>query len=76
MPQTIELACFAMLAEYTPPGGRFETAEGAVVADVLRALCLPAGAVVLMFINGVRAEESDTLRDGDRLSLLPLVDGG
>ncbi len=73
---SIEVRCFATLAGYSPPGGRMETPEGAVVADVLETLRIPPAEVTIIFINGVHADAGSALKDGDRLGLFPPVGGG
>ena len=49
---------------------------GARVFDVVDDLQLPEDVLGIILINGVHAGEQDSLKDGDALSLLPMLDGG
>jgi len=44
--------------------------------DVIDHLQLPKDVLGIILINGVHSGEQDILKDGDKLSLLPLLDGG
>ncbi|TNF50567.1 MAG: MoaD/ThiS family protein [Deltaproteobacteria bacterium] len=61
--------------------GRFkkeiqEYPSGIHVVEVIDALQLPKDILGIILINGVHAGEEDILKDGDDLSLLPMLDGG
>jgi len=61
--------------------GRFkkdvqEYPPGAKAVDVIDHLQLPKDVLGIILINGVHSGEQDILKDGDKLSLLPLLDGG
>jgi sulfur carrier protein ThiS len=61
--------------------GRFkeevqECPVGTKVVEVIDDLQLSKDVLGIILINGVHAREQDTLSDGDRLSLLPILDGG
>ena len=73
---SIEVRCFASLAQYNAAGGYTKIDAPATAGDVIRTLGVPAGEVAIIFVNGARAEESTELRDGDRLGLFPAVGGG
>ncbi len=61
--------------------GRFKEASqvcpaGCKVTDVVAALQLPEHLLGIVLINGRHASATDSLQEGDILSLLPLLDGG
>lgn len=76
----IEVRLFATLRQAAPdaPGGvlPLAVAEGASVGDALAAVKLDPAKVHLIMVNGVAADLSRVLRDGDRLGLFPSVGGG
>ena len=49
---------------------------GTKAVDVIDHLQLPKDVLGIILINGVHVEEQDILKDGDTLSLLPMLDGG
>ena len=70
-----------ILRWYTPQRGQpefdLDLAEGSTVGDVIAQLSIPDGWVGLATVNGERVEVTQSLRDGDRLLLMPLrVAGG
>ena len=61
--------------------GRFKQEDreypvGTKVQDVFDDLCLPQQHFGAVLIEGVHAESDTVLVEGDRLVLLPFVDGG
>jgi molybdopterin synthase sulfur carrier subunit len=61
--------------------GRFkndvqEYPSGIKVVEVIDNLLLPKDILGIILINGAHADEQEILKDGDNLSLLPLLDGG
>ena len=61
--------------------GRFKEKQleypaGANVSAIIDDLQLPKGVLGIILINGVHAGGQDCLKDGDDLSLLPMLDGG
>jgi len=61
--------------------GRFkekslEFDQGVTVQDVVDSLQLPVKILGIALVNGVHAEFSDFLSEGDRLTLMPVLDGG
>ncbi len=61
--------------------GRFNSAnrsygEGTTVAHVLDELGLPLDEIGATLINSRHVEEAELLKDGDTLSIFPLVGGG
>jgi len=61
--------------------GRFkkevqEYPTGTKTVEVIDHLQLPKDVLGIILIDGVHAEEQDILKDGDTLSILPMLDGG
>lgn len=61
--------------------GRFgqetrEYAAGTTVGDILNELNLPLDEIGATLINHIHVEEDQALKDGDMLSIFPLVGGG
>lgn len=61
--------------------GRFdqktlEVPEGIRVDEVIATLGLPRQLFGIVLINDLHAEPASQLREGDRLVLMPIVDGG
>ena len=73
---SIEVRCFASLAQYAPAGGQARLAAPGTAGDLIRALGIPAGEVAIVFVNGAHATEATELRDGDRVGIFPMVGGG
>lgn len=81
----LQVRLFAVLRERAGRGSlEIELAEGATVADALRALAAasePLGAAleampVVMAVNRTYVGEEETLSPGDELALIPPVSGG
>lgn len=61
--------------------GRFEEAvreypSGTRVREVVAELRIPGPLFGVVLVNGIHARVEDELKDGDRLCLLPFIDGG
>lgn len=50
--------------------------SGATVADMVERLELPPEHVDILLVNGMHVDLGHTLKQGDVLSLLPMVEGG
>ncbi len=50
--------------------------EGATLADLLRALQVPAEEVKITFVNGLAQSEDWQLKDGDEVGIFPPIAGG
>lgn len=72
----LEIKCFASLACHAPQDGFLKMPEGSTVAGVMQNLSVEPEEVKIIFINGVHAEPTSLLHDGDRLGLVPAVGGG
>jgi molybdopterin synthase sulfur carrier subunit len=53
-----------------------EYPSGVRVVEVIDNLQLPKDVLGIILVNGVHAGEQDILKEGDTLSILPLLDGG
>ncbi len=77
----IELHLFASLSAYLPADAKdrtciIEAPSGIFVKDVVDKMKIPRAHVKLIFLNGIRAKDTDPLKDGDRLALFPPIGGG
>ena len=76
----VEVHLHADLERYAPSGRRgvlsLVLPIGAQVADVLRAVALPADRRVLVGLNGAAAQPEQILEDGARIDLVPPIAGG
>ncbi len=77
----IEIALYATLTQYLPPGGRnrkavIEVAEGSTVREVMSRLGIPGDVSRILMVNGRLAREDTVLKDGETLSLVPPLAGG
>ncbi len=78
----IEVRLYASLERYMPGGGgcgvlrQIEVAEGTTVLELLESLHVPVDMVKLIFLNGIQAQASEVLKEGDRLGVFPPVAGG
>lgn len=73
---TVTVKLFALLRH-----GRFQEQtialdEGASIAEMITRLEIPVKDLAVALVNGKRAEPGVILRDGDTLSLFPLIGGG
>ena len=77
----IEVRAYATLARFLPVGAvdktcRIEFDADVSVSHILERLGIPEDSVKLIFINGVHAQKTTILTDGDRVGLFPPVGGG
>ena len=78
----IEMRLYASLARYMPEQKRgsrtqvMEISEGTTIGEVLQRMNVPTKAVKLIFVNGVRAQIDQDLKDGDKIGIFPPVAGG
>jgi sulfur carrier protein ThiS len=74
---TIDVRCFATLAQYLPENStEYPVDPGETVRSLLVKLGIPEKDVALMFINSARAYFESEVRDGDRVGIFPAVGGG
>jgi len=73
----ITVKCFASLSRFTPPDAdAYPIAPGDTAGSVVARLGIPLDDLKLIFVNGVHAQLSVPLGEGDRLGLFPAVGGG
>jgi len=77
----VEVRLFASFTKYLPDSADghkivLELNEGTSVKQVLEQLQVPLDEIKLVFINSVRAEIEDVLKEGDRMGAFPPVGGG
>ena len=57
-------------------GNKWQTREGATVAQVLQQLNIPEGEHPILVVNGCHATRETVLKEGDTLDAYPLLAGG
>ncbi len=72
----IKIKLFASLRQ-----GRFDIADrdfpdGSAIRDVLKEISVPEKEAHIIFINGRHADPGSVLKEGDTLSVFPLIGGG
>ncbi len=78
----IQLTLFASLARFlpNPEGAGFpklvEIEEGTTIETLLDHLKIPREQPKIIFLNGMHAEGTAVLKEGDRLGIFPPVAGG
>jgi molybdopterin synthase sulfur carrier subunit len=77
MKSQIHLKLFASLHEFEPPSsGNYSIEQGMSIRELLQQLELPPQKARLIFINGIKADLSATLKGGERVGIFPPVGGG
>lgn len=74
---TVELQAY--LDKYSPDGQAIfshELPDSATVQALLRQLNMPDEMAGVIIVNGASGDFSDTLQDGDRIILIPPLQGG
>lgn len=77
----IEIALYATLSQYLPPGAEnrrasIEVRAGATVREVMTQLGIPRELPNILLVNGRQAPEETVLKDGEVLSVFPPLAGG
>lgn len=77
----IQVALYATLSQYLPPGAQnrkaaIEIREDATVRDVLDQLGIPQDLPNILLVNGRQASEGTVLKDGEVVSVFPPLAGG
>jgi molybdopterin converting factor small subunit len=77
MKSHIQIKLFATLQKFMPASAEKYTIEaGTTVSGLLQQLDIPPDRIKLVFIDGVRAELTSTLKGGERVGIFPPVGGG
>jgi molybdopterin converting factor small subunit len=77
----VRLSLYASLRNYLPDQESrnpvtIEVEDGSTIGDLLDQLSVPAEAPKILFVNGVHAERSARLKNGDEVGAFPPVAGG
>jgi molybdopterin converting factor small subunit len=77
----IEIALYATLSQYLPPGAAnrkavIEVRDGVTVREVMTQLGIPQDLPNILLVNGRQAPEHTVLKDGETLSIFPPLAGG
>ncbi len=77
----VEVKLFASLRRFQSPegqGGKIQVrlAEGATAQDILNHLGISGQEAEIILLNGLRAELNVPLKEGDQISLFPMLGGG
>ena len=77
MKSHIQIRFFATLQIFMPAAAEnYRIEAGTTVGALLRQLDIPPDRIKLVFIDGVRAELTSTLKGGERVGIFPPVGGG
>jgi len=77
MKSHIQIKLFASLQEFTPPSSdKYPLDAGLTIHSLLEQLNIPPEKAKLIFINGVKADLTATLKGGERVGIFPPVGGG
>jgi sulfur carrier protein ThiS len=77
----VEINLYATLARFLPQqvienNRKVDVRDGSTIAELLKELNVPEKQVKLIFLDGVRANKDDVLREGSRVGVFPPVGGG
>lgn len=77
----VEIALYATLSKYLPPGAQnrkavIEVKDGATLREVMNQLGIPPDLPNMLLVNGRQAPDGTVLKDGETLSIFPPLAGG
>ena len=77
----IEIALYATLSQYLPPGADqrkavIATREGATAREIMSQLGIPQEYPNILLVNGKQANPDTVLKDGETLAIFPPLAGG
>lgn len=77
----IEIALYASLSRYLPPGAEQRKAviaapDGATVRDIMTQLGIPQDHPNILLVNGKQSHSDTVLKDGETLAIFPPLAGG
>jgi len=77
----IEIALYATLSQYLPPGAEQRKAviavpDGATARDVMAQLGIPQDHPNILLVNGKQAHPDTVVKDGETLAVFPPLAGG
>ena len=77
MTSHIQIKLFASLQEFTPPSSdEYPIDAGLSIQSLLEKLNIPPEKAKLIFVNGVKADLTQSLSGGERVGIFPPVGGG
>jgi sulfur-carrier protein len=77
MTSHIQIKLFASLQEFTPPSSdEYPIDTGISIQSLLEQLNIPPEKAKLIFVNGVKANLTESLTGGERVGIFPPVGGG
>lgn len=77
MTSHIQIKLFASLQEFTPPSSdEYPIKAGMSINSLLEQLNIPPEKAKLIFVNGVKADLTESLIGGERVGIFPPVGGG
>ncbi len=77
MQSRIQIKLFATLNRFTPPSAdNFPIEAGISIRNLLDRLAIPPEKARIIFVDGVKADLSATLKGGERVGIFPPVGGG
>ena len=77
MTSHIQIKLFASLQEFTPPSSdEYPIDTGLSIQSLLEQLNIPPEKAKLIFVNGVKADLTQSLSGGERVGIFPPVGGG
>ena len=77
MKSHIQIKLFASLQEFTPPSSEeYPIDAGISINSLLEQLNIPPEKAKLIFVNGVKADLTESLKGGERIGIFPPVGGG
>jgi molybdopterin converting factor small subunit len=77
MTSHIQIKLFASLQEFTPPSSdEYPIDAGLSIQSLLEQLNIPPEKAKLIFVNGVKADLTESLTGGERVGIFPPVGGG
>jgi sulfur carrier protein len=77
----IEIALYATLSKYLPPGSEQRKAviaapDGATAREIMSQLSIPQDHPNILLVNGKQANPDTVLKDGETLAVFPPLAGG
>ena len=77
MKTEIQIKLFASLREFAPSSpDNYPIDQGLSINSLIEQLNIPPEKAKLIFVNGVKADLTSTLRGGERVGIFPPVGGG
>ncbi|MBP1774752.1 MAG: ThiamineS protein [candidate division NC10 bacterium] len=77
----VEIALYATLSKYLPPGSEQRKAmiaarDGATAREIMLQLGIPQDYPNILLVNGKQANSDTVLKDGESLAIFPPLAGG